>query len=364
MNRPDTGTDMVRFAVQALADRRPVLLVTAAGTGNLVSAAGCASTELVSFMVRHTSGFLCVALPAPECERLSLPAMRASDDSPDEAGGRASVDYRVTVDAREGVSTGISARDRARTVALLADPRSVPATFARPGHVVPVAARQGGLLERDGDAEAAVDLATLAGFAPAALFAGIVSPRRPERMATGDELVRFGADHGLALVSASALQAYLGAARGHVTRGAASSLPTSAGAARAIGYHTPDGREHLVLVAGSVSGRHAVPVYVHQECLLGDVFGTLRCTCAQRLDRARRAILRSGCGVLIYLRQRGGAGHCPRSGRVGAFGAAGLVTEADGVAALILRDLGVLGTSTLPGLPDELLAALPPSGVA
>jgi 3,4-dihydroxy 2-butanone 4-phosphate synthase/GTP cyclohydrolase II len=202
---PDAATGSVRCAAQALADGRPVLLTTACGEGNLVCAAQHAGVETVAFLVRHTSGFLCVALPEAVCERLALPSMRTGD----RGGANRGPDYRVTVDASERISTGISARDRARTISLLAAPGSGPATFTRPGHVVPVAARAGGVLVHQDAAEAGVDLTALAGLAPAALFAGVVSPRCPERMAGHDELLRFSADHRLPLVSAAAVATHL-----------------------------------------------------------------------------------------------------------------------------------------------------------
>jgi 3,4-dihydroxy 2-butanone 4-phosphate synthase/GTP cyclohydrolase II len=180
------------------------VVVTGELEGSLVAAAGSATRELIAFMVRHTSGFLVVALPEPECERLVLPPMHARDNQ------RSGLSHRVTVDASCGITTGISARDRARTVRLLADPGSDPATFTRPGHMVPIATRVGGVLERPGEAEAGVDLAALAGLCPAAVMARIVSPRCPERMADHDELVRFSRDHDLPMISVSDLAEHVG----------------------------------------------------------------------------------------------------------------------------------------------------------
>lgn len=341
-----TDSDSVSSAVTALANGRPVVLLTPSGEGNLVCAAESATTRMLSFIVRHTSGFVCVALPEPECDRLSLPPMRAW------AGSRPYADYRVTVDASRGIGTGISARDRAHTISLLAAPTSESATFTRPGHVVPVAARVGGILENQGDAEAGVDLAILAGLKPAAVIAAIVSPQQPERMAGQDELIQFGRNHDLSTVSTSDLAAHLRATHNPIIRRVVRSLRTSVGSAQTIGYQGDDGSEHLVLVAGSVSGGHAVPVYVHHECLLGDVFGTRRCTCAQRLDRARQAIIGRNRGVLIYVRQLVTAVGCPRTDQVGYSIPAIPAVDDHGVPGQILRDLEVLSTAAPPGLLD------------
>jgi 3,4-dihydroxy 2-butanone 4-phosphate synthase / GTP cyclohydrolase II len=346
MSNPTADSDSVSSAVTALANGRPVVLLTASGEGNLVCAADTATTQMLSFIVRHTSGFVCVALPEPECDRLSLPPMGTW------AGRRSGTDYRVTVDASRGIGTGISARDRAHTISLLAAPTSEPATFTRPGHVVPVAARVGGILENEGEAEAGVDLAVLAGLSPAAVLAAIVSPQQPQRMAGQDELLQFGSDHDLPTVSTSDLAAHLGATHSPITRRTIGSLRTWAGSAHTIAYRGDDGSEHLVLVAGSVSGGHAVPAYVHYECLLGDVFGTLRCPCAQRLDRARQAIIGRNRGVLIYVRQPVTAVGCPLADHVGYNIPSIAVVEDQRVPGQILRDLGVLSTAAPPGLLD------------
>ena len=346
MSNPTADSDSVSSAVTALANGRPVVLLTPRGEGNLVCAADSATTQMLSFIVRHTSGFVCVALPEPECDRLSLPPMGTW------APRRPSTDYRVTVDASRGIGTGISARDRAHTISLLAAPTSEPATFTRPGHVVPVAARVGGVLENQGEAEAGVDLAVLAGLAPAAVLAAIVSPQQPQRMACQDELIQFGSEYDLPTVSTSDLVAHLGATHSPITRWAVGSLRTWAGSAQTIGYRGDDGSEHLVLVAGSVSGGHAVPAHVHHECLLGDVFGALRCTCAQRLDRARRAIVGRNRGVLIYVRQPATAVGCPLANQVGYRIPSIPAVDDRGVPGQILRDLGVLSTAAPPGLLD------------
>ena len=337
-------------ATRAVAAGDAVVVETGYGEGNLVCAAGSATTELIAFMVRHTSGFLGVALPELECERLALPAMHTG------RGGHSDLDHRVTVDAADGISTGISAHDRAHTARLLADPRSDQATFTRPGHVVPIAARTGGLPGLPGEAETGVELVELADLSPAAVLARIVSPTSPERMADHEELVRFSRHHDLPMISPADIAR---PGRTRVVRAAVTSTPTPAGPGQAIGYLGTDGAEHLALVAGPVSGRNAVPTYVHHECLLGDLFGGPRCPCRRRLDRARRVITERG-GVLIYLRPAHGGLHathpCPLSARAGReqAGHGGADGNADGnadrgVPDQILRDLGVRSAAPLFG---------------
>ena len=194
--------DDVAAAAAELATGGPVVVCTPDGGGSLVAAAGGITTERMAFLVRHTSGFLCVALTGDDCERLALPRMHAHDpDHPPVA------DFRVSVDAAEGISTGISAHDRARTARLLADAGSTPRTFVRPGHVIPVAAASGGVLQRPGAAEAGVDLCGLADLPPVAVYGQLVSAEHPERMAGPHELRRFAREHGAPLVDVAALVA-------------------------------------------------------------------------------------------------------------------------------------------------------------
>jgi 3,4-dihydroxy 2-butanone 4-phosphate synthase/GTP cyclohydrolase II len=328
----------VEAAVEALADGRPVLVTTDGGEVAIMAAASLANVELLAFMVRHTSGFICVALPEADCARLVLPPMQARS-----ARG-AQADFRVTVDAAHGIGTGISARDRARTVVLLADAESGAADFTRPGHVVPVAAREGGVLEHPGDAEAGIDLAMLAGLAPAAVMARMVSPSAPERMATPEETVNFGADRRMPTVQVNQLRAYRRFRQKLVTRMASTRLPMGTGTAQAIGYRGVDGSEYLTLVVGSVAGRHMVPTYIHHECLLGDVFGSVQCACGHRLDMARRAIGNSRGAVLIYVRGLGGREPDDPVDHLCSTDAAAPKPYAEAVSEQILRDLGVLSS--------------------
>lgn len=292
--------DTIEQALAEIAAGRPVVVVDGEdreNEGDLIVAADLVDTATMAFVVRHTSGFVCVALPEPDCERLDLPPMHHTN-----ADGFGTA-YRVTVDAADGVSTGISARDRARTARALASRASTSRDLVRPGHVVPLAARPGGVLERTGHTEAAVDLARLAGLRPAGVLCEIVSTREPGRMARRPELLDFAAEHGLVMITIEDLVAYRRRRETRVERVTAARLPTMSGTVRAVGYRgVPDGGEHLALVAGEVAAATNVPVHVHVECLPGDVFGSMRCGCARRLDAAMREVAVTRCGVIVYLR--------------------------------------------------------------
>lgn len=296
-----TVPDRVSRAVTAIAAGRAVVVVDdedREDEGDLIFAAECATPELMAFTVRHTSGYVCVALPGEECERLALPPMHHRD------GDRFGTAYRVTVDLA-GTGTGISASARARTVAALGSADTGPLDLVRPGHVVPLRAREGGVLTRPGHTEAAVDLARLAGLRPAGALCEIVSREHPGEMARGEELRRFAAEHGLEIVSIAELIAHRRRTEAQVERVAVTSLPTGRGGLRAIGYRgVRDGAEHLALVAGDLGGS-GLPLHVHSECLLGDVFGGLACSCGAHLDAALADVSAAGRGIVVYTRSVG-----------------------------------------------------------
>jgi 3,4-dihydroxy 2-butanone 4-phosphate synthase/GTP cyclohydrolase II len=300
---PDEDGNVAR-AVADIAAGRPVIVVDDAdreNEGDLIFAAEMATPELVAFMVRHTSGYICVPLPGAECDRLDLPPMYANNQ--DKRGTA----YTVTVDAREGVSTGISAADRARTIRLLAGADSTPADFSRPGHVVPLRAKDGGVLRRPGHTEAAVDLARLAGLRPAGVLCEIVND--DGSMARLPQLAVFAAEHDLTMVSIAELIAYRRRTEVQVLRVAETRLPTRHGMFRAVGYCAAlDGAEHIALVAGDIGDGEDVLVRVHSECLTGDVFGSLRCDCGPQLDAALAAVAAEGRGVVLYMRGHEGRG--------------------------------------------------------
>lgn len=310
----DIKLDSVERAIAEIAAGKAVVVVDdedRENEGDLIFAAELATPELMAFMVLHSSGYVCVGMDSADCDRLGLPPMVARNE---DVRGTA---YTVTVDAAEGVDTGISATDRARTVRLLADPTSTVATFNRPGHVVPLRAKRGGVLVRQGHTEAAVDLARAANLAPAGALCEIVSEEDPTTMARLPELRRFADEHNLALISIEQLQDWRRHHTQTLERAVETRLPTVHGEFRAIGYvNIIDGTEHVALVKGDVStgstGNTAteepVPVRVHSECLTGDVFGSRRCDCGDQLSAALDYIEAKGRGVVIYLRGHEGRG--------------------------------------------------------
>ena len=310
----DIKLDSVERAIADIAAGKAVVVVDdedRENEGDLIFAAELATPELMAFMVRHSSGYVCVGMDSADCDRLGLPPMVARNE---DVRGTA---YTVTVDAAEGVDTGISATDRARTVRLLADPKSTVATFNRPGHVVPLRAKLGGVLVRQGHTEAAVDLARAANLAPAGALCEIVSEEDPTTMARLPELRRFADGHDLALISIEQLQDWRRHHTQTLERAVETRLPTVHGNFRAIGYvNIIDGTEHVALVKGDVSAgstgstanEEPVPVRVHSECLTGDVFGSRRCDCGDQLSAALDYIEAKGRGVVIYLRGHEGRG--------------------------------------------------------
>jgi 3,4-dihydroxy 2-butanone 4-phosphate synthase/GTP cyclohydrolase II len=221
--------------------------------------------------------------------------------------------YTVTVDAREGIGTGISASDRAATMRLLADPSSSAGDFTRPGHVVPLRAKEGGVLRRPGHTEAAVDLARMADLSPAGVICEIVSQKDEGAMAQTPELRVFADEHGLALISIADLIAWRRRHEKHVVRVADARIPTAHGTFRAVGYTSIyDEVEHVALVLGDIAGADGegndVLVRVHSECLTGDVFGSLRCDCGPQLDAALEMVAEEGRGIVLYMRGHEGRG--------------------------------------------------------
>ena len=298
--------DTVDRALVDLAAGKAVLVIDdedRENEGDLIFAAQLATPELVAFMVRYTSGYICVPITEANADRLDLPPMfRVNQD-------RRGTAYTVTVDAREGISTGISASDRAHTIRLLADPATTSADLSRPGHIVPLRARDGGVLRRPGHTEAAVDLARLAGLAPAGVLCEVVSEKDPSGMARADELRTFADEHGLALISIADLIAYRRRSEKLVERVATARVPLRYGEFTAVGYASSyDNREHVAFVFGEIGDGEDVLVRVHSECLTGDVFGSLRCDCGPQLDAALAAVAREGRGVVLYVRGHEGRG--------------------------------------------------------
>jgi 3,4-dihydroxy 2-butanone 4-phosphate synthase / GTP cyclohydrolase II len=292
----------IEDALAAVARGEMVVVVDDAGReneGDLIFAAEKATPEALAFTIRHTSGVICAAVSAERLDVLQLPLMVADNSEPHRTA------FTVTVDYRHGTSTGISATDRASTLRALADPSVGPGDFLRPGHVFPLRARTGGVLERRGHTEAAVDLARLAGLRPCGVLCEIVND--DGTMARPLELVTFAARHGLPLVSIADLVAYRRRTETLVERVAEARLPTPHGVFSARVYRGTDGTEHVALVMGDVK-RPGVLVRVHSECLTGDIFGSLRCDCGAQLDAALAKVAAEGHGAVIYLRGHEGRG--------------------------------------------------------
>ena len=308
LNSLNSTLDTVEEAVAAIRAGKAVVVVDSEdreNEGDLIFAAQDATPELVAFTVRHTSGFICVSMSDERATALELPPMVADNQ---DLHGTA---YAVTVDAATG-TTGISARSRATTIAMLADGSATPASFTRPGHVVPLRAKAGGVLERPGHTEAAVDLARLAGKAPVGALCEIVSEDDPTDMARFGELRRFADTHNLPMISIEQLADYRRHHERTVERVTKAALPTEYGEFTAVGYRdTITGMEHVALVAGGVDtlvGANNVLVRVHSECLTGDVFASKRCDCGPQLHESMRRIQQAGRGVVVYLRGHEGRG--------------------------------------------------------
>jgi 3,4-dihydroxy 2-butanone 4-phosphate synthase/GTP cyclohydrolase II len=304
MTQLSRGTALIEQAIADMAAGRAVVVVDdedRENEGDLIFAAELATPELVAFMVRYTSGFICAPLTETDADRLELPPMYYTNQD------RRGTAYTVTVDAREGVSTGISAAERAYTIRLLANPATRPTDLSRPGHVVPLRARPGGVLRRPGHTEAAIDLAILAGLRPAAVLCELVND--DGTMQRMPDLRTFAAEHGLTIITIADLIAYRRHTEKQVERLAEARLPTPHGVFTAFGYQaTHDGAEHVALVYGDLGDGDDVLVRVHSECLTGDVFGSLRCDCGPQLQAALARVAQEGRGVVLYVRGHEGRG--------------------------------------------------------
>src|SRR4051812_12288681 len=266
--------------------------------GDLTMAAQFATPEAVNFMAKEARGLICLSLTGERCDELGLDLMAAKNESPFETA------FTVSVEARDGVSTGISAADRARTIQVAIDPRTRPRDLVQPGHVFPLKAKDGGVLERTGQTEAAVDLARLAGLIPAGVICEIMND--DGTMARVPDLVPYCEGHGLCMITVADLIAYRRRHDKLVERVVATALPTTFGDFSAVGYRSlVDNKHHVALVKGDVAGKEDVLVRVHSECLTGDVFHSLRCDCGEQLEHALAMIEREGQGVLLYLSQEG-----------------------------------------------------------
>jgi 3,4-dihydroxy 2-butanone 4-phosphate synthase / GTP cyclohydrolase II len=266
--------------------------------GDLTLAAQFATPEAINFMAKHGRGLVCLALTPQRCDELGLDLMAAKNESPFQTA------FTVSIEAREGITTGISAHDRARTIQVAIDPRSGPKDLVQPGHIFPLKAKSGGVLERTGQTEAAVDLARLAGLNPAGVICEVMND--DGTMARVPDLARYCAAHGLKMITVADLIAYRRGQDKLVERVVEARLPTAFGEFNVVGFRSlVDGKHHIAMVKGEVDGQEDVLVRVHSECLTGDVFHSLRCDCGQQLEDALMRIEDEGRGVLLYLAQEG-----------------------------------------------------------
>lgn len=303
-SRDGVRLDRVEDAIEAIRAGRPVVVVDdedRENEGDLIFAAQRAAPELVGFMIRWTSGYICVAMPGRVLDRLGLPPMTLVNE--DKKGTA----YAVTVDARDVKATGISAEDRARTIKVLSDSATEPWELTRPGHVVPLRAMEGGVLRRPGHTEAAVDLARLAGLTPAGALCELVN--EDGSMMRAPECRAFADANGLVMISIADLIAHIRHNERQVEKAADTRLPTEYGEFRALGYRSRlDGVEHVALVHGDIGDGEDLLVRVHSECLTGDVFGSRRCDCGPQLQAALRRVADEGRGVVLYMRGHEGRG--------------------------------------------------------
>src|SRR5215472_17375520 len=296
--------DSVERAIAEVAAGRPVVVVDDAdreNEGDIIFAASKATPALLAFTIRHTSGVICAPMLGEDLDRLQLPLMTTQNTE------RMRTAFTVSVDARDGVTTGISAADRARTVRTLVDSATEPYELVRPGHVFPLRYTEGGVLRRPGHTEAAVDLARLAGLPPVGVLAEVVNDDGTMKRLPG--LRAFADEHGLTLISIAQLIEHRRRSERMVSRVVRTRVPNAHGDWRALGYlNSVDGTEHVALVFGELGDGQRVLVRVHSECLTGDVLGSRRCDCGEQLDAAMAAVTAEGRGVVIYLRGHEGRG--------------------------------------------------------
>ena len=366
----DWSLDPIEQAVADIAAGRPIVVVDdedRENEGDLVVAAEKITPEIVAFMMSECRGLICAPMEGEELDRLKLPQM--VDDNTESM--RTAFTVSVDASAAHGVTTGISAADRATTLQLLASGDAEPSDFVRPGHIFPLRARSGGVLTRDGHTEAAVDLARLAGLRPAGAIVEIAG--EDGRMLRLPELIPFARKHGLTIISIEDLIAYRRSAEPTVRREAEARLPTAHGEFTAYGYRsTVDGVEHVALVHGEIGDGQDVLVRVHSECLTGDVFHSLRCDCGPQLEASLERIQAEGRGVVVYLRGHEGRGigllsklrayELQERGRdtLDANLELGLPADARdyGAGAQILEDLGVRSVRLMTNNPDKSEALL------
>jgi len=299
MTNPPFST--IEEAIEDIRDGKMVVVCDAEdreNEGDLTMAAQFCTPDAINFMATHGRGLICLALTGNRCDELGLDLMAAKNESPFQTA------FTVSIEAREGITTGISAHDRAHTVQVAIDPSSRPRDLVQPGHIFPLKAKEGGVLERTGQTEAAVDLARLAGLNPSGVICEVMND--DGTMARVPDLERYCQKHGLKMVTVADLIAYRRQNDKLIERVVETHLPTKFGDFEVVGFRSlVDDKHHVAMVKGEIDGQEDVLVRVHSECLTGDVFHSLRCDCGQQLEDALARIEDEGRGVLLYLSQEG-----------------------------------------------------------
>jgi 3,4-dihydroxy 2-butanone 4-phosphate synthase / GTP cyclohydrolase II len=300
--RPPTSPfSTIEEAIEDVRQGKFVIVVDAAdreNEGDLTIAAQFATPEAINFMATHARGLICLSLTEERCDELALRQMADRNETPLQTA------FTVSIEAREGVSTGISAQDRSHTIQVAIDPTKAAGDLVQPGHVFPLRARDGGVLRRAGQTEAAVDLSRLAGLNPAGVVCEVM--KDDGTMARVPDLVEFCERHSLKMITVSDLIEHRRRTEKLVERTTAVQLPTAYGEFTAVAYREKlTGKHHVALVRGEVEGAESVLVRVHSECLTGDVFHSLRCDCGEQLEQALARLAEEDCGVLLYMTQEG-----------------------------------------------------------